>query len=195
MGLPRSCPMPTSHLACAPRMPGAVKHALPAISMPPVEWPTFDKPVESIGPPADPLNGTAGRGGPARGGAARAAPQAAGRAAGCARGKLLSGGVAPPGRGGARGRQARHRCRRAGSACGITWSARAPSASMVPWTAWSSASNCIRDGATARPSLRACTYRLSSGSTDGRCRMTFAMLRASPLNGWGPALAVDTGNR
>ena len=54
--------MPTSHLACAPRMPGPVKHALPAIPMPPVEWPTFDKPVESIGPPADPLNGTAGRG-------------------------------------------------------------------------------------------------------------------------------------
>jgi protein TonB len=46
----------------APRMPGPVDHVAAAIPMPLVEWPTFDKPVESVGPEADPRQGTLGRG-------------------------------------------------------------------------------------------------------------------------------------
>jgi periplasmic protein TonB len=57
--LPLPTPVP---LEPAPRMPGPVAPAAAAIPMPPVEWPTFDKPVESVGPAADPLQGTSGRG-------------------------------------------------------------------------------------------------------------------------------------
>ena len=55
-------PPPPAPLEPAPRMPGPVDHALPPIPMPPVAWPNFDKPVDTVGPEADPLQGTAGRG-------------------------------------------------------------------------------------------------------------------------------------
>jgi protein TonB len=57
--LPLPTPVP---LEPAPRMPGPVDPAAAAMPMPPVEWPTFDKPVESVGTQADPLQGTSGRG-------------------------------------------------------------------------------------------------------------------------------------
>ena len=57
--LPLPPPMP---LEPAPRMPDPVDHVAASIPMPPVEWPSFDKPVESVGSEADPLPGTPGRG-------------------------------------------------------------------------------------------------------------------------------------
>lgn len=57
--LPLPTPVP---LEPAPRMPGPVDPAAAAMPMPPVEWPTFDKPVESVGTQAEPLQGTSGRG-------------------------------------------------------------------------------------------------------------------------------------
>lgn len=55
-------PPPPAPLELAPRMPGPVDHSLPPLPMPPVEWPTFDEPLETVGPAADPLQGTAGHG-------------------------------------------------------------------------------------------------------------------------------------
>lgn len=55
-------PPPPAPLEPAPLFPGPVNHALMPIPMPPVEWPNFDKPVETVGPEADPLQGKAGGG-------------------------------------------------------------------------------------------------------------------------------------
>jgi protein TonB len=43
-------------------MPVPVNQALAAITVPPVAWPTFDRPAETVGPEPEPLDGTAGRG-------------------------------------------------------------------------------------------------------------------------------------
>lgn len=55
-------PPPPAPLEPAPRMPGPVDRDMPSLPMPPVEWPTFDKPAETVAPEAGPLDGAAGRG-------------------------------------------------------------------------------------------------------------------------------------
>ena len=55
-------PPPPAPLVPAPRIPGPVDPALPALPMPPVDWPTFGEPVETIGPESDAREGNAGRG-------------------------------------------------------------------------------------------------------------------------------------